>query len=148
HGIYILADFFLKTAALRNGKLHLVMAAPALSWSGSEQAEDSDLGKLLVGGRTQQKIRNRFVRILLFLAAGSPCEFDPGGSEAGAPGSCLGRSAVNRNRSPQKREGETSPGEPGVEAIGTKPLTSLTASSRRLRRGSEPGRVVVARIRT
>ena len=63
HGIYILAEFFLKTAALRNGKLHLVMAAPALSWSGSEQAEDSDLGKLLVGDRTQQNIRNRFVRI-------------------------------------------------------------------------------------
>ncbi len=36
HGIYIVTEFFLKTAALRNGKLHLVMAAPARSWSGSD----------------------------------------------------------------------------------------------------------------
>jgi hypothetical protein len=63
HGIYILTEFFLKTAALRNGKLHPVMAAPALSWSASEQAEDTSLRKLLLGDQTRQDIRNRFVRI-------------------------------------------------------------------------------------
>ena len=63
NGIYILTEFFLKTAALRNGKLHPVMAAPALAWSGSEQAEDSGFRKLVMGDETRQDIRNRFVRI-------------------------------------------------------------------------------------
>jgi len=63
HGIYIVTEFFLKAAALRNGKLHPVMAAPGLSWSGSEQAEDSGLRKFLMGDQTRQDIRNRFVRI-------------------------------------------------------------------------------------
>jgi hypothetical protein len=63
HGIYIVTEFFLKTAALRNGKLHPVMAAPALGWSGSEQEEDTGLRKLLLGDQTRQDIRNRFVRI-------------------------------------------------------------------------------------
>jgi hypothetical protein len=63
HGIYIVTEFFLKTAALRNGKLHPVMAAPALTSSGSDQAEDSGIRKFLVGDQTLQDIRNRFVRI-------------------------------------------------------------------------------------
>lgn len=63
HGIYISAQFFVKAAALRNGKLHLVMASPALGWSGSTQAEDSGVRKFLVGDQTRQDIKDRFVRI-------------------------------------------------------------------------------------
>src|ERR1700687_2506138 len=39
HGIYINLRFFVKAAALRNGKLHLVWAAPETSFSGSTLAE-------------------------------------------------------------------------------------------------------------
>jgi hypothetical protein len=63
HGIYISAQFFVKAAAWRNGKLHLMMASPALGWSGSTQAEGSGVRKFLVGDETQQEIKDRFIRI-------------------------------------------------------------------------------------
>ncbi|HEX4749357.1 MAG TPA: hypothetical protein VH302_07420, partial [Bryobacteraceae bacterium] len=63
HGIYIVTEFFLKTAALRNGKLHPVMAAPALGESISDRAEDTGLRKLLLGDQTAQDIRKRFIRV-------------------------------------------------------------------------------------
>ena len=49
HGIYISLRFFVKAAALRNGKLHLVWAAPETSFSGSSLAEDNATRKLLLG---------------------------------------------------------------------------------------------------
>ena len=49
HGIYISLRFFVKAAALRNGKLHLVWAAPETSFSGSTLAEDNATRKLLFG---------------------------------------------------------------------------------------------------
>ena len=60
-GIYILTEFFVKAAALRNGKLHLVRAAPAVGWAGSTRAEDSSIRKFLLGDETRQDARNRFV---------------------------------------------------------------------------------------
>jgi hypothetical protein len=62
-GIYILTEFFVKAAALRNGKLHLVRAAPAVGWAGSTLAEDSDIRKFLLGDQTRQDTRNRFVEV-------------------------------------------------------------------------------------
>lgn len=64
HGIYITLQFFLRATALRNGRLHLVVVAPAISWSGSTQAEDSGLRKALLGDQTRQDTRNRFVGLL------------------------------------------------------------------------------------
>ena len=49
HGIYISLRFFVKAAALRNGKLHLVWAAPETSFSGRSLAEDNATRKLLLG---------------------------------------------------------------------------------------------------
>src|SRR6201999_2222555 len=63
HGLYISSQFFVKAAAWRKGKLHLVMASPALGWSGSTQAEGSGVRKFLLGDETQQDIKDRFVRI-------------------------------------------------------------------------------------
>ncbi len=62
-GMYFNIEFFLKAAALRNGKLHLVMAAPATSWSGSTLAEDSGLRKALLGDQTAKDTKNRFVSL-------------------------------------------------------------------------------------
>src|ERR1041385_4103206 len=42
HGIYISLRFFVKAAALRNGKLHLIWTAAAASSSGRSLAEDND----------------------------------------------------------------------------------------------------------
>jgi hypothetical protein len=63
HGIYFNVEFLLKAAALRNGKLHLVMAAPATSWSGSTLAEDSALRKALLGDQTTKDTKNRFTSL-------------------------------------------------------------------------------------
>ncbi len=60
-GIYILTEFFVKAVALRNGKLHLVRAPPAVGWAGSTLAEDSGIRKFLLGDQTRQDTRNRFV---------------------------------------------------------------------------------------
>ena len=49
HGIYISLRFFVKAAALRNGKLHLVWAAPETSFSGRSRAEDNSTRKLFAG---------------------------------------------------------------------------------------------------
>jgi hypothetical protein len=64
HGIYIGLRFFVKAAALRNGKLHLVWAAPATSFSGSSLAEDNATRKLLFGDPTLQDNRKMFVSVL------------------------------------------------------------------------------------
>ena len=64
HGIYISLRFFVKAAALRNGKLHLVWAAPETSFSGGTLAEDNSTRKLLFGDPTQQDNQKMFVRVL------------------------------------------------------------------------------------
>jgi hypothetical protein len=64
HGIYINLQFFVKGAALRNGKLHLVWAAPEASFAGSNLAEDDPLRKVLLGDTTQQDNRKMFVSVL------------------------------------------------------------------------------------
>ena len=64
HGIYISLRFFVKTAALRNGKLHLVWAAPETSFSGRSLAEDNATRKLLFGDPTLQDNRKMFVSVL------------------------------------------------------------------------------------
>jgi hypothetical protein len=65
HGIYINLRFFVKGAALRNGKLHLVWASPASCFNGSTLAEDNSLRKLLLGDTTLQDNRKMFVGVLL-----------------------------------------------------------------------------------
>jgi hypothetical protein len=64
HGIYISLRFFVKAAALRNGKLHLVWAAPGTSFSGRSLAEDNATRKLLFGDPTLQDNRKMFVSVL------------------------------------------------------------------------------------
>lgn len=64
HGIYINLRFFVKGAALRNGKLHLVWAAPATCFNGSTLAEDNSLRKLLLGDTTLQDNQKMFVGVL------------------------------------------------------------------------------------
>jgi len=64
HGIYISLRFFVKAAALRNGKLHLVWVAPETSFSGSALAEDNATRKLLFGDPTLQDNRKMFVSVL------------------------------------------------------------------------------------
>ena len=64
HGIYMSLQFFLKAAALRNGKLHLVWAAPVASFSGRSLAEDNATRKLLFGDPTLQDNQRMFVSVL------------------------------------------------------------------------------------
>ena len=64
HGIYISLRFFVKAAALRNGKLHLVWAAPETSFSGRSRAEDNAMRKLLLGDPTLQDNQKMFVNVL------------------------------------------------------------------------------------
>ena len=64
HGLYMSLRFFMKTAALRNGKLHLVWAAPETSFSGRDLAEDNATRKLLFGDPTLQDNRKMFVSVL------------------------------------------------------------------------------------
>jgi hypothetical protein len=64
HGIYISLRFFVKAAALRNGKLHLVWAAPESSFSGRSLAEDNSTRKFLLGDTTQQDNQKMFVGVL------------------------------------------------------------------------------------
>jgi hypothetical protein len=64
HGIYISLRFFVKAAALRNGKLHLVWAAPETSFSGSSLAEDNSTRKLLFGDPTLQDNQKMFASVL------------------------------------------------------------------------------------
>jgi len=64
HGIYISLRFFVKAAALRNGKLHLVWAAPESSFSGRSLAEDNATRKLLFGDPTLQDNQKMFVSVL------------------------------------------------------------------------------------
>jgi hypothetical protein len=64
HGIYIGLRFFVKAAALRNGKLHLVWAAPEASFAGRSLAEDNATRKLLFGDPTLQDNRKMFVSVL------------------------------------------------------------------------------------
>jgi hypothetical protein len=64
HGIYINLRFFMKAAALRNGKLHLVWAAPETSFAGSSRAEANSTRKLLLGDSTLQDIQKMFVNVL------------------------------------------------------------------------------------
>jgi hypothetical protein len=64
HGIYISLRFFVKAAALRNGKLHLVWAAPETSFSGRSLAEDNATRKLLFGDPTLQDNQKMFVSVL------------------------------------------------------------------------------------
>jgi hypothetical protein len=64
HGIYINLRFFVKAAALRNGKLHLVWAAPETSFSGSSLAEDNSTRKFLLGDTTLQDNQKMFVSVL------------------------------------------------------------------------------------
>jgi len=64
HGIYINLRFFVKGAALRNGKLHLVWAVPENCYSGNSLAEDNSLRKLLLGDTTLQDNRKLFVGVL------------------------------------------------------------------------------------
>jgi hypothetical protein len=64
HGIYIGFRFFVKAAALRNGKLHLVWAAPETSFAGHTRAEDDPVRKLLLGDTTQQDNQKMFVSVL------------------------------------------------------------------------------------
>ena len=64
HGIYMSLQFFVKAAALRNGKLHLVWAAPETSFSGRSRAEDNATRKLFFGDPTLQDNRKMFVSVL------------------------------------------------------------------------------------
>lgn len=64
HGIYIGLRFFVKAAALRNGKLHLVWAAPETSFSGRSLAEDNATRKLLFGDPTLRDNQKMFVSVL------------------------------------------------------------------------------------
>jgi hypothetical protein len=64
HGINISLRFFVKAAALRNGKLHLVWAAPETSFSGRSLAEDNATRKLLFGDPTLQDNQKMFVSVL------------------------------------------------------------------------------------
>ena len=64
HGIYISLRFFVKAAALRNGKLHLVWVAPETSFSGRSLAEDNATRKLLFGDPTLQDNQKMFVSVL------------------------------------------------------------------------------------
>ena len=64
HGIYISLRFFVKAAALRNGKLHLVWVSPETSFYGSSLAEDNATRKLLLGDPTLQDNRKMFVSVL------------------------------------------------------------------------------------
>ena len=64
HGIYISLRFFMKAAALRNGKLHLVWAAPETSFAGRDLAEDNATRKFLLGDTTQQDNQKMFVSVL------------------------------------------------------------------------------------
>jgi hypothetical protein len=64
HGIYIGLRFFVKAAALRNGKLHPVWAAAETSFSGRSLAEDNATRKLLFGDPTLQDNQKMFVSVL------------------------------------------------------------------------------------
>ena len=64
HGIYLSLRFFVKAAALRNGKLHLVWVAPETSFSGITLAEDNSTRKLLFGDPTLQDNHRMFVKVL------------------------------------------------------------------------------------
>jgi hypothetical protein len=64
HGIYINARFFMRAAALRNGKLHLVWAAPETCFSGNTLAEDNSMRKLLLGDSTLQDNQKMFVSVV------------------------------------------------------------------------------------
>jgi hypothetical protein len=64
HGIYISLRFFVKAAALRNGKLHLIWTAAAASSSGRSLAEDNDTRKLLFGDPTLQDNQRMFVSVV------------------------------------------------------------------------------------
>ncbi len=64
HGLYMSLQFFMKAAALRNGKLHLVWAAPETSFAGSDLAEDNATRKFLLGDTTQQDNQKMFVSVL------------------------------------------------------------------------------------
>jgi len=62
--INVTLQFFVKAAALRNGKLHLVRAAAAMAWYSSSVAQGSDIHKFLVGDEMPRDIRNVFVKNL------------------------------------------------------------------------------------
>ena len=64
HGIYMSLRFFVKAAALRNGKLRLVWAAPETSFSGRSRAEDNATRKLFFGDPTAQDNQKMFVNVL------------------------------------------------------------------------------------
>lgn len=64
HGLYMSMRFFVKAAALRNGKLHLVWAAPETSFSGRDLAEDNATRKLFFGDPTLQDNQKMFVSVL------------------------------------------------------------------------------------
>jgi hypothetical protein len=64
HGIFINLRFFMKAAALRNGKLHLVWVAPETCFAGSSLAEDNSTRKLLFGDATLQDNQKMFVSVL------------------------------------------------------------------------------------
>ena len=59
--IFVGVKFFVKAAAWRHGRLHWVMAAPAVGWAGSTQEQDDDnFRKLLLGDQTRQNLKRRF----------------------------------------------------------------------------------------
>lgn len=64
HGVYMSLRFFTKAAALRNGKLHLVWAAPEASFSGRDLAEDNATRKFLLGDTTLQDNQKLFVSLV------------------------------------------------------------------------------------
>jgi hypothetical protein len=64
HGIYMSMRFFVKAAALRNGKLHLIWVAAVASTSGRSLAEDNDTRKLLFGDPTLQDNQRMFVSVV------------------------------------------------------------------------------------
>jgi hypothetical protein len=64
HGIYFNLRFFVKAAALRNGKLHLVWVAPETCFAGRNRAEDNSTRKFLLGDSTQQDNQKMFVNAL------------------------------------------------------------------------------------
>lgn len=64
HGIFISLRFFVKAAALRNGKLHPVWVAAETSFAGSSLAEDNALRKALLGDTTREDNQKMFVSVL------------------------------------------------------------------------------------
>jgi len=61
HDLRVSLKFFVRAGAWRNGKFHLVTAAPAYAWKANDLIEDNELRKSLYGDDTKKEIKDAFV---------------------------------------------------------------------------------------